>query len=71
MIIASIKDIQRMVQHIDDVQDDYEVAHSEEDDLYEAVLQCICSGLFSKRECVLMAAEALKTRAFDFARHCA
>ena len=47
---------------------DYETAHSMEDELYLDFVRHIASGQSQYRA---VAEEILKTRKFDFARHCA
>ena len=68
MTVNDTKDVQLLVKQISDEQDDFEVAHDDEDDLYEAVLKEVVKGNPEARS---MAAEALKTKLTDFARYCA
>ena len=58
-------DVKRMVENIDAVKDDPEVAHSGEDALYQLVLCAIRDGAFDARG---LAREALKTRTLKFER---
>ena len=39
MTVNDTKDVQLLVKQISDEQDDFEMAHNDEDDLYEAVLK--------------------------------
>ncbi|WP_283593206.1 hypothetical protein [Limosilactobacillus galli] len=66
MTVNDTKDVQLLVKQISDEQDDFEAAHDDEDDLYEAVLKEVVKGNPEARS---MAAEALKTKLIDFARY--
>lgn len=68
MTVNDTKDVQLLVKQISDEQDDFEMAHDDEDKLYEAVLKEVVKGNPEARS---MAAEALKTKLIDFARYCA
>ena len=68
MTVNDTKDVQLLVKQISDEQDDFEMAHDDEGDLYEAVLKEVVKGNPEARS---MAAEALKTKLIDFARYCA
>lgn len=68
MAVNDTKDVQLLVKQISDEQDDFEMAHMDEDNLYEAVLKEVVKGNPEARS---MAAEALKTKLIDFARYCA
>ena len=68
MTVNDTKDVQILVKQISDEQDDFEMAHDDEDDLYEAVLKEVVKGNPEARS---IAAEALKTKLIDFARYCA
>lgn len=57
-----------MVAEIAEIADDYERAHANEDALHLKVLRAIANGAPNAAE---LAAEAIKTEAIDFARHCA
>lgn len=57
-----------MVAEIAEIADDYERAHANEDALHLKVLRAIANGAPNAAE---LAAEAIKTDAIDFARHCA
>lgn len=65
MAVNDTKDVQLLVKQISDEQDDFEMAHCDEDDLYEAALKEVVKGNPEARS---MAAEALKTKLIDFAR---
>lgn len=68
MTVNDTKDVQLLVKQISDEQDDFEMAHDDEDDLYEAVLKEVVKDNPEARS---MAAEALKTKLIDFTRYCA
>lgn len=44
MTVNDTKDVQLLVKQISDEQDDFEMAHDDEDDLYEAVLKEVVKG---------------------------
>ena len=64
----NLEEVKRTIVLIDSIQDDYEEAHSIEDELYEAVLKEVVEGNVEAEE---MAREALKTKKIDFPRYCA
>lgn len=66
--VSDTEGVKLLVKQISDEQDDFEMAHDDEDDLYEAVLKEVVKGNPEARS---MAAEALKTKLIDFARYCA
>ena len=66
--VNDTKGVELLVKQISDVQSDDEMAHENEDELYEAVLKEIVKGNPEARS---MAAGALKTKLIDFARWCA
>lgn len=64
-----IKNVKQTVQEIVNLSnDDPEMAHEKEDDLYLAVLGQVIAGNHQSKE---MAKEALKTQMIDFPRWCA
>ena len=65
MTVNDTKDVQLLVKQISDEQDDFEMAHDDEDDLYEAVLKEVVKGNPEARS---MAAETLKTKTIKFGR---
>lgn len=65
MIVNDTKDVQLLVKQISDEQGDFEMAHDDEDKLYEAVLKEVVKGNPEARS---MAAEALKTKTIKFGR---
>ena len=44
MTVNDTKDVQLLVKQISDEQDDFEMAHCDEGDLYEAVLKEVVKG---------------------------
>lgn len=66
--VNGTKGVELFVKQISDERDDFEMAHDDEDNLYEAVLKEVVKGNPEARS---MAAEALKTKLIDFARYCA
>ena len=64
----TIEEIQKRLQAIKDVKDDYEKAHSREDELWRDVLRAISKGADNAPE---LAKEVLKSRRIQFARACA
>lgn len=65
---GTIATVGRCVEFIDEIQRDYEVAHSCEDELRRAVLTTVANG---DPASVSLARAALETDAMDFGRHCA
>lgn len=68
MKVKSVHDVVEEVSMIKGVKDDFEFAHSDEDELHVAVLEEVVAGNPEARE---MAREALKTLDIDFPRYCA
>jgi hypothetical protein len=66
--IMTKNEVKQRVKDIKDNADDYESAHSMEDDLYQDVLNAIAEGA---EDAVGLAKEALKTTKINFPRHCA
>lgn len=64
----TLDEVLQRVAHIESINADDEAAHSEEDQLHQAVLQAIALGSPYPQE---LAALALKTRDIEFARWCA
>lgn len=60
-----ISEVTKMVEHIKEISNDDEMAHSAEDGLYITVLEEIAKGTKNAQK---LAAEALKARDIDFAR---
>jgi len=67
-LILTVEDVKNCVTLIEDAMQDYEIAHSMEDDLFIKVLTSIKNGACNPVE---LAAEALKTTVLDFERHTA
>lgn len=68
MKVKSVHDVVEEVSMIKGAKDDFECAHSDEDELHVAVLKEVAAGNPEARE---MAREALKTLEIDFPRYCA
>ena len=64
----TIEDVKERIQKIKDVKDDYEKAHSREDELWRDVLREIAKGSPNSQG---LAEAVLKTRWIRFARACA
>ena len=67
----TIEDVRNSVEEIRDLADvkkDDELAHVQEDILYQDVLKNIASGELSLENAILFAQEALKTNKIDFSR---
>ena len=63
------EDIIKRIEHIEDIAGDDEMAHSEEDRLYQDVLESIAKGTcYNPQDAALL---ALSTEAIGFARWCA
>lgn len=64
----ALRDVEARVDALRNAHDDDEGAHSEEDDLHQAVLQAIANGAPNSAQ---LARAALQTCDIDFARWCA
>lgn len=65
----TVVEVIERVGKIKKIRGDDEVAHSNEDELHQDVLEAIAEG--TAEDAMVMAAEALKTRDIGFARWCA
>jgi len=65
--IMTKNEVKKRVKDIKDSADDYESAHSMEDDLYQDVLNAIAEGA---EDAAVLAKEALKTTKINFPRYC-
>lgn len=63
----TIEDVKERIQKIKDVKDDYEKAHSLEDELWRNVLREVAKGASNSQG---LAEAALKSRWIRFARAC-
>lgn len=68
MMNLTLTEVRDRVEQIRAMGDDDEGAHAAEDVLYTDVLTAIAEGARGGK---LLAAEALRTREFDFSRWCA
>lgn len=68
MKVKSVHDVIEEVSMIKGAKDDFECAHSDEDELYQKVLEEVVKGNPRARK---MAELALKTKQLDFPRWCA
>lgn len=59
------------VKHIESIKDDDEAAHSEEDNVYLAILESIASGAISADEAKECCRVAIETQKITFSRWCA
>lgn len=64
--INDITDVVRRIDRISERKDDWEAAHSMEDNLYKDVLRAIANGASDPRALATM---ALVTEGIDFPRH--
>ncbi len=64
----TVADIEEKISEIKLLADDYEVAHSKEDDLHVNVLRVISEGEADARN---LARKALETLDIEFPRYCA
>ena len=67
----TLKDAKELVEHINNIKDDDEAAHSEEDDLRSWFIECCASGLYTKNEVIEIGLVVNSTKYLDFARWCA
>ena len=62
------KEAIKMVENIYEERGDDETAHWQEDNLRRHFIECAAAGMYTKKECIEIAAEILKTKDIEFSR---